>query len=85
MDEYESLSYTKWECKYHAVFIRKGRHQAPYGQMRQPLGEVFGRFAEQKESRDETVIREYIRTRSRGQAVGPAEPVAKIGHRQGGH
>ena len=25
MDEYESLSHTKWECKYHIVFIPKCR------------------------------------------------------------
>ncbi len=23
MDDYESLSHTKWECKYHVVFIPK--------------------------------------------------------------
>jgi REP element-mobilizing transposase RayT len=30
MDELESLSHTKWECKYHVVFIPKprGTHQA---------------------------------------------------------
>jgi putative transposase len=25
MDDYESLSHTKWECKYHVVFIPKYR------------------------------------------------------------
>ena len=53
MDEYESLSHTKWECKYHIVFIPKGRRRALYGQLRQHLGEVFRRLAEQKESRVE--------------------------------
>jgi hypothetical protein len=24
MDDYESLSHTKWECKHHVVFIRVG-------------------------------------------------------------
>ena len=27
MDEYESLSHTKWECKYHVVFIPKYRRK----------------------------------------------------------
>jgi len=27
MDEYESLSHTKWECKYHVVFILKCRRK----------------------------------------------------------
>jgi len=49
MDELESLSHTKWECKYHVVFIPKGRRRALYGQLRQHLGEVFRRLAQQKE------------------------------------
>src|SRR5665213_1599611 len=53
MDELESLSHSKWECKYHVVFIPKGRRQVLYGQLWQHLGEVFRRLAEQKESRVE--------------------------------
>ena len=41
MDEYESLSHTKWECKYHVVFIPKCRRKALYEQLRKHLGEVF--------------------------------------------
>ena len=51
MDEYESLSHSKWECKYHVVFIPKGRRKALYGELRKYLGEVFRKLAEQKESR----------------------------------
>jgi REP element-mobilizing transposase RayT len=53
MDEDESLSHSKWECKYHIVFIPKGRRRALYGELRRHLGEVFRRLAEQKESRVE--------------------------------
>ena len=53
MDEYESLSHSKWECKYHVVFIPKCRRKALYEQLRKYLGEVFRRLAEQKESRVE--------------------------------
>src|SRR5258708_33609030 len=53
MDEYESLSHSKWECKYHVVFIPKGRRKVLYGKLRQHLGEVFRKLAEQKESRIE--------------------------------
>ena len=53
MDEYESLSHTKWECKYHVVFIPKGRRKTLFGQLRQHLGEVFHKLAAQKESRIE--------------------------------
>jgi putative transposase len=53
MDEYESLSHTKWECKYHVVFIPKCRRKKLYGELRKHLGEVLKRLAEQKESRIE--------------------------------
>ena len=53
MDEYESLSHSKWECKYHVVFIPKGRRKALYGDLSKYLGEVFRKLAEQKESRIE--------------------------------
>ena len=53
MDEYESLSHSKWECKYHVVFIPKCRRRTLYEQLRQHLGEVFRKLAAQKESRIE--------------------------------
>ena len=53
MDEYESLCHTKWECKYHVVFVPKCRRKTLYAQLRKELGEVFRRLAEQKESRIE--------------------------------
>ncbi len=54
MNDYESLSHTAWECKYHVVFIPKCRRKTLYVQLRPHLGEVFGRLAIQKESRIET-------------------------------
>jgi putative transposase len=53
MDKSESLSHTRWECKYHIVFIPKCRRKALYGQLRKHLGEVFRQLAAQKESRIE--------------------------------
>lgn len=53
MDDLESLSHSKWECKYHVVFIPKYRRRVLYGQLRSHLGEVFHRLARQKESRIE--------------------------------
>ena len=38
MDDYESLSHTKWECKYHVVFIPKCRRKTLYGELRKHLG-----------------------------------------------
>jgi putative transposase len=53
MDEFQSLNHTKWDCKYHVVFIPKGRKKVLFGHIRQHLGEVFRRLAEQKGSRIE--------------------------------
>ena len=53
MDDYESLSHSKWECKYHVVFIPKCRRKTLYVELRRHLGEVFRRLAEQEEYRIE--------------------------------
>ena len=53
MDKYESLSHTKWECKYHVVFIPKCRRRTLYAELRKPLIEVFRDLARQKESKIE--------------------------------
>ena len=51
MDDKESLSHSKWECKYHVVFIPKCRRHTLYKELRPHLGEVFRKLASQKESR----------------------------------
>jgi putative transposase len=51
MDQLESLSHSVWECKYHVAFIPKCRRKVLYESLRQHLGEVFKRLAEQKECR----------------------------------
>ena len=53
MDDYASLSHTKWECKHHVVFTPKYRRKAFYGQIRKDLGRVFAALARQKECRIE--------------------------------
>ncbi len=53
MDDYESLNHTKWDCKYHVVFIPKYRRETLYVELRRHLGEVFRKLALQKESRIE--------------------------------
>ena len=50
MDEAGSLSHTKWECKYHVIFIPKMRRKVLYGQLRQHLAGVFRELARQRES-----------------------------------
>ncbi len=53
MTDYRSLNHTKWECKYHVVFIPKYRKKRIYGGIRRYLGKVLRRLAEQRESRVE--------------------------------
>jgi len=50
MREVNSLNHTRWECKYHVVFIPKYRRKVLFGQIRKEMGEVFHRLARQKES-----------------------------------
>src|SRR5215468_4480642 len=47
---YESLSHSKWDCKYHVVFIPKGRKKARYGKIRSFLGPVLRELAGQRGS-----------------------------------
>ena len=50
MNEYQSLNHTKWECKFHIVWIPKYRKKVLYGQIRKQLGPVFRELARQRES-----------------------------------
>jgi putative transposase len=50
MKEYQSLSHTTWDCKYHVVFIPKCRKQRIFGALRRELGTIFHELAGQKES-----------------------------------
>jgi putative transposase len=53
MKDIGSLSHTKWECKYHVVFIPKYRRKALYLELRQYIGKIFHDLAQQKECRIE--------------------------------
>jgi putative transposase len=46
---YQSLSHSKWDCKYHVVFVPKRRRQELFGNVRQKLGAIFDELARQKE------------------------------------
>ena len=49
-ENYQSLSHSKWDCKYHVVFVPKFRRKALFGQIRRHLGAIFHELARQKES-----------------------------------
>ena len=46
----QSLSHTRWECKYHIVWIPKCRKKALYMGLRKYLGKVFRDLTLRKES-----------------------------------
>ena len=48
---YESLSHSRWDCKYHIVFVPKGRKKKLYGKVREFLGSVFHELANQRRSK----------------------------------
>ncbi len=47
----ESLCHTRWDCKYHIVWIPKYRRKVLYGRLRRELVDVFHDLARQKDSR----------------------------------
>jgi putative transposase len=49
----QTLSRTRWECKYHVGFIPKGRRKALYSPLRTAWGGVFRELARQQESKVE--------------------------------
>ncbi len=48
MPIYESLSHSRWECKYHIVFVPKFRKKVLYGKIRDFLQSAFHELARQK-------------------------------------
>ena len=50
MERYESLHHTKWECKYHLVWIPKYRKKVLYGQLKKDLVPVLRGLISHKES-----------------------------------
>ncbi|WP_198029835.1 transposase, partial [Bacillus sp. J33] len=44
-----SLSHTRWNCKYHIVFIPKYRRKVIYGKLRRDIGAILRRLCEMKD------------------------------------
>ena len=51
MEEAQSLNHTKWDCKYHIIWIPKYRKKTIFTNLRQHLGEALHELARQKESK----------------------------------
>lgn len=48
MPDYKSLTHTRWDCKYHVVFIPKKRKKVIYGKLRKYLGEILHELASRR-------------------------------------
>lgn len=46
---YQNLSHSRWDCKYHVVFVPNRRRKVLCGQVRRHLGDIFHALAKQKE------------------------------------
>ncbi len=74
---YQSLSHSKWDCKYHIVFIPKKRRKALFGQVRRHLGEIFHALARQKECQilEGHLLPDHVHMCI---AIPPKHPVASV-------
>ncbi|MDR2717969.1 MAG: IS200/IS605 family transposase [Treponema sp.] len=50
MNDVKSLAHSKWECKYHVVWIPKYRKKQLYGGVAKYLGSIFHELARERES-----------------------------------
>ena len=49
MNDTNSLSHTKWNCKYHIVFAPKYRRKIFYGEMKAEIGKILRELCEWKQ------------------------------------
>ncbi len=47
-DDVQSLSHSKWRCKYHIVFAPKYRRQVIYGKIKADVGKILRDLSERK-------------------------------------
>ena len=61
-DDINSLSHSKWRCKYHIVFAPKYRRMAIYGDIRKDIGVILRTLCEHKkvEIIEEELCRDHI-------------------------
>ena len=74
---YQSLSHSKWDCKYHVVFIPQKRRKVLFGQVRPHLGKIFHALAQQKECQilEGHLLPDHVHMCI---AIPPKHPVASV-------
>jgi len=53
---YQSLAHSRWDCKYHIVFIPKRRKKSLFVEIRKQMGEIFHELARQKACKQTTAM-----------------------------
>ena len=48
MHDWKSLSYVRWDCKYHVVIVPKYRKRRLYGKFREAVGDILKGLCSQK-------------------------------------
>ena len=73
----QSLAHTKWECKYHVVFIPKYRKKSLFQSIRQGLGPVFHEIARSWDStiEDGHMMVDHVHMLL---SIPPKHPVCKV-------
>jgi putative transposase len=76
-NDYQSLAHSRWDCKYHVVFVPKRRRRQLYGQIRRQLGAIFHALARQKEWQiiEGQVMPDHVHM---GIAIPPKVAVAQV-------
>ena len=49
MQDWQSLSHVRWDCKYHVVIVPKYRQKVFYGEMRRKIGPILRSLCRQRE------------------------------------
>ena len=79
---YQSLSHSKWDCKYHVVFVPKRRRKAIWDQTCRQLGPIFHALARHKEC---LILEGHLMPDPVHMciAIPPKHPVASVVHARG--
>ena len=74
---YQSLSHSKWDCKYHVVFRAQTTAEGIFGQSRTQLGAIFHALARQKECQiiEGHLMSDHVHMCI---AIPPKHPVASV-------
>jgi putative transposase len=74
---YESLSHSKWNCKYHVIFVPKFRKKVLYGKIREFLARQFHELAVQKGCKIEkgNMVQDHVHMLI---SIPPKYPVSEV-------